>query len=248
MHKIDGFQGRSVTIERFTRPLYVSETSGPPVLILHEIIGMRTALVDFARMIADAGFRVYLPVLFGSTKPSSGVSGQIRGIAQFGCVAHQFRLFAQSQSGPWAEWFRKLADLACEETDFDGAGAIGLCLTGNFALAAAVNPKVKATVMGEPSLPFAGNGLHLSVKELDELKSRADLDVRAYRYSTDIFCRAGHFSRFQTALGDAFTGETIQATERLHCVFTEHLLDKEGNHRHDKVEEVIVFLKDKLAR
>lgn len=122
----------------------------------------------------------------------------------------------------------------------------GLCLTGNFALAMALNPRVRAPVMGAPSLPFVGNGLRLTPDELFRLKARPDLEVRAYRYSTDRLCPATRFERHAAELGPAFHGVTIDADEKLHSVFTDNLRDAKGAFRHDKIDEVIAFLRRKL--
>jgi dienelactone hydrolase len=120
---------------------------------------------------------------------------------------------------------------------------IGLCLTGNFALSMAASPRVSAAVMGEPSLPFVGDGLHITKAELATVKARVPqgLEVRGYRYSTDTKCRASLFAKLEAELGTGFTGETLEVKQKLHSVFTEDLRDSEGRLRHNKVQEVIEF-------
>ena len=39
--------------------------SGPPVIVLHELFGAGPALFRFAHRVADEGFEVYVPILFG---------------------------------------------------------------------------------------------------------------------------------------------------------------------------------------
>ena len=41
-----------------------------------------------------------------------------------------------------------------EEVGGPGVGAVGMCLTGNFALALMVDPWLMAPVLSQPSLPF----------------------------------------------------------------------------------------------
>lgn len=244
---IRNFETRALTFRDVTRPVLVAASPGPAVLILHEAFGMTATLASFAETIRAAGFRPYMPVLFGSTEPVHGGAAKAGRFVRFLCVGRQFCVFTQSESGPWSEWLRDLADHAADDARFAGVGVIGLCLTGNFALSTAVNPRVKAPVMGEPSLPFRGPGLHLTAAELAAIRARTDLEVRAYRYSTDPLCPAARFERLQAALGPAFKGQTLPAGEKLHSVFTDDLRDADGRPRHDKVEEVIGFLRDRLG-
>ncbi len=243
------FDIEKVTFQGRTREVLVSRDAGPPVVILHEIFGLTASVMAFAEMIRAGGFRVYMPVLFGSSEPKDGALGRAKGLAEFACVAHQFRVLSSDESGPWAEWLRYLADWASNHAGHARVGAIGLCLTGNFALSMAVNDKVVAPVMGEPSLPFVGGGLHLTPEELAKLKQRVagGLEVRAYRYQTDTTCKAGLFLKLQSELSAGFKGTTLPAAEKLHSVFTEHLRDASGQLRHDKVQEVIDFLRSRLV-
>lgn len=238
-----------MTFRGVSRPVLVSEDDGPPVVLMHEVFGLTEAVMAFAGMIQQAGFRIYLPVLFGSARPKSGSFAKVRGGLAFACVAHQFKVFAAHESGPWADWLRDLVDRACDETQARGAGVIGLCLTGNFALSAATNPRVLAPVLGEPSLPTGGKGLHMTPKEVSSVQARMredGLEARAYRYSTDTICSAGMIRRLEQAFGPHLRADTIPVTEKLHSVFTEHLRDDHGALRHDKVAEVIEFLNAKL--
>lgn len=240
---IENFVTLAKSFRGLERPVLVSSNDGPPIIVLHEIFGMSESVAAFAEMIRGAGFRVYMPVLYGSTRPKSGRLDKFRGMIEFACVARQFRVFAGNQSGPWADWLRDLVDWACVESGCGKAGVIGLCLTGNFALSMAANPRVDAAVMGEPSLPLVGSGLHVTDSELASVRGRLaeGLEVRAYRYATDCLSRASLFERLEAELGAGFRGEAIVASEKLHSVFTEDLRDAQGRLRHDKVQEVIEF-------
>ena len=240
---IENFITLTKSFRGVERPVLVSRNDGQPIIILHEIFGMSRSVAAFAEMIRKAGFRVYMPVLFGSTQPKEGQIDKLRGAAEFACVASQFRIFSANQSGPWADWLRDLVDWACGESGRGKAGVVGLCLTGNFALSMAASPRVGAAVMGEPSLPVVGSGLHVTDAELAAVRSRVTegLEVRAYRYSTDTMCRASLFAKLEAELGVGFKGETLEVSEKLHSVFTEHLRDSQGQLRHQKVQEVVEF-------
>jgi len=243
------FDIREVAFQGTQRQVMTSRNSGFPVIILHELFGISASLLAFAEMIEAAGFKTYLPVLFGSTEPAKTAMDKLKRGAEFTCVAHQFRIFSSEESGPWAEWLRHLVDWSCSDSGHGRAGAIGLCLTGNFVLSMAVNAKVAAPVMGEPSLPFLGGGLHATPAEVAQVRQRLDsgLEMRAYRFETDTKCKAGRFLEFEQKLGQGFKGTTLPATEKLHSVFTEDLRDAGGQLRHDKVDEVIDFLRTRLA-
>lgn len=58
------------------------------------------------------------------------------------CISREFYLFAAGKSSPVVEWLKELARLAHHECGELGVGAVGMCLTGNFAMAMAVEPDV----------------------------------------------------------------------------------------------------------
>jgi hypothetical protein len=202
-------------------------------------------------MIAAAGFAVYVPVLCGSIELVSSAAAKAGRSARFLCVAHEFPTLAAEQSGPRADWLRDLVGNVCKERGARGAGVIGLCLTGDFALSMAKDRRVLAADMGEPSLPVGRqDALHVSPDELEAVKRRiadpADgLVVRGYRFATDTLYAQARFDRLGQELGAGFVGEVIPASERLHSVFTEHLRNEAGRLSHDKVDEVIGFLRSR---
>ena len=59
---------------------------GPGVVVMHEIPGITPEVARFARIVADDGFRVYLPHLFGTPdKPFS--NGYVLGQMARACVS-----------------------------------------------------------------------------------------------------------------------------------------------------------------
>ncbi len=246
---IEGFTAVRMTFRGKTRTVLVSSQAGRPVILLHELYGITPRLVEFARMIVGAGFRIYMPILFGTSEPVDSRLGKAKRAAEFACVVRQFKLLSANQSGPWTDWLCDLVGRACDDSHAPGAGVIGLCLTGNFALSTAMDRRVLAPILGEPSLGGSAGGLHVTPKELSEVKRRTveeGLIVRGYRYSTDVLCPASRFTRLRTELGEAFEGVTIEVDEKLHSVFTEHLRDANGQLRHNKVADVIQFLDSRL--
>lgn len=58
------FNRRIVVLEGATKPVYVAG-EGPAVIIMTEMPGISPHVARFARWVRDAGFRVYMPSLFG---------------------------------------------------------------------------------------------------------------------------------------------------------------------------------------
>ena len=114
--------------------------------------------------------------LFGvPMKPVSG--GYLASTMLKLCVSKEFKLLAAHESSPITEWLRALARALHAELGGKGVGAIGMCLTGNFALSMAVEPSLMAPVLSQPALPLPmGKGrrgaLAVSPDELEAVKRR----------------------------------------------------------------------------
>jgi dienelactone hydrolase len=66
-----GFDLSAFDHDGVSRPLY-RRGEGPGVVIVHEIPGITPEVARFARIVADDGFGVFLPQLFGTpNKPLS---------------------------------------------------------------------------------------------------------------------------------------------------------------------------------
>lgn len=115
---------------------------------------------------------------------------------------------------------------------------------------------VIAPVLCQPSLPVSSkNGIHISPSELRCVKDRLekeDLEVLAYRFSGDAFCRAERFADYADALGDRFKGTVIPDSAAAesdlppHSVVTEHLIDEEGEPTRAALDEIIGFYQRRL--
>jgi dienelactone hydrolase len=246
--RLDDFDITPMSFRDRTRDVLVAKAAGRPVILLHEIFGMRPTVVAFARLLVVAGFKVYLPVLFGASEPG----GKFRGALAFACVAHQFRILAENDPGPWADWIRDLASFAWTANGpGKGVGVIGMCLTGNLALSAALNPHVTAPVMSEPSLPLLrADGLHISPDELSAVKMRVteeSLVIRGYRFERDKVCKQARFEELRRTFGAGFEGTVIPTDdEKLHSVFSEDLRDESGTFRHGELQTLIEYLRPRI--
>jgi dienelactone hydrolase len=157
------------------------------------------------------------------------------------------------------DWLRALSAHAFEACGGRGVGAIGMCFTGNFALAMMLEPAVRAPVLSQPSLPLMHKGgMHIAPDELARVRERMereDLTVLAYRFEGDPFCRAERFAAYQEALGDRFVGRVLpdssanpEGLERMppHSVVTAHLIDEEGEPTREALDEILAFFRHRL--
>src|SRR5262245_5896041 len=142
---LDGFSEGRFTHDGVARPVY-RRGSGPGVVVIHEIPGITPPVAAFARRVADAGFTVALPHLFGTpNKPLSTMYALGQGLRA--CIDREFAVLASRRSSPITDWLRALCRDLHGEIGGKGVGAIGMCLTGNFALALMVDPSVMAPVL-----------------------------------------------------------------------------------------------------
>jgi dienelactone hydrolase len=236
--------------------------NGPVVLVLHEMPGLHPQVISFADRLVDAGYRVYLPHLFG--RDGAEVPGGLRGamlMAAAGleiCLAQQFRLFLDRTS-PAVSWLRALASAKRAESA-RGVGVVGMCITGGFALAMAVEEAVVAPVLSEPSLPVPLGGSRAAIGiDDDDLKAvreraRKGLGVLGLRFTEDFWCRCERFERLKRQFGTRFEaieinssrGNAWQIPPNAHAVLTVAFDDREGHPTRDALKRVISFLDERL--
>src|SRR5665811_922924 len=100
--QLDGFSVAPMTFDGQTRDVYRGG-SGPCVIVMHEIPGITPDVARFARIVADAGFTVFLPNLFGT--PGRKMTPLYAGgqLAR-ACISHEFRVFAANETSPIVSW------------------------------------------------------------------------------------------------------------------------------------------------
>lgn len=259
MSALEGFEETRFVHDGAERTIY-RRGSGPAVVVMHEIPGITPQVAKFSRTVADAGFTVAMPDLFGTPgKPLS--LGYVAGQLARACISREFHLLASHESSPITEWLRALCRQMHEETG-GPVGAIGMCLTGNFALALAVDSWLMAPVLSQPSLPLpVGSArraaLHLSPAGLDCLKRRTAeerLRILGLRFNGDPLCPPERFETLRREFGDAFEGIELAAAsgnpdgnKPAHSVVTTDLINEEGQPTRAALDRVISFFKEQLA-
>ncbi len=211
---------------------------GPAVIVMAEIPGITPRVADFARAVASEGLTAVVPHLFGTPGKAPSLPYMMQSMA-FACVSKEFTLFATGKTSPVTEWLRELARDEHARCGGPGVGAVGMCLTGGFALAMMVDETVLAPVLSQPSLPVgpgrAKSSLGVSDEDLAVVKERCDADedlcVLGLRFTEDPLVPAQRFARLRRELGDSFVGVEIDSSpgndhgypRQAHSVLTEHL-------------------------
>jgi dienelactone hydrolase len=178
------------------------------------------------------------------------------------CVSREFSVLARNESSPITDWLRALCRQAHAECGGPGVGAIGMCLTGNFALALMVDEAVMAPVLSQPSLPFPVSAshraaLHVSPAALDVIRRRAGAGcgVLGLRFTGDPLCPAERFATLRRELGDGFEAIEVDSTpgnphgigRMAHSVVTTDLVDAAGHPTREALERVLGFFRERLA-
>jgi dienelactone hydrolase len=221
--------------------------TGPAVIVIHEIPGLHAGVLAFGERLAAAGFTAYMPSLFGAVGEPMSVRTSLPQIAR-ACVSREFATWAANKTSPIVTWLRALAKDAHAACGGPGVGAVGMCLTGGFALAMAVDPWLVAPVLSQPSIPFGitpaqRRSLGISRDDLETVKAR-DVCIMGLRFTGDPLVPAARFARLREEFGDRFLA--IEIPGRGHSVLTEHLVDEPGHPTRDALERVLAFFADRL--
>ncbi len=256
---IEGFDEFEFEYGGATRRVY-TRGSGPGVVVMHEIPGITPEVADFGRRVAAEGFKVYLPHMFGVPDKPLSVP-YVLGEMVRACIGREFSVFAKNESSPITDWLRALCRRAHAECGGPGVGAIGMCLTGNFALSLMVDESVVAPVLSQPSLPFGvtaahRSALHLSRADLEVVKRRAQRDcpVLAMRFTGDPLCPGHRFETLRDELGDAFDAIEIDSSrgnphgikKAAHSVLTTDLVDEAGHPTQVALHRVLELFRQRL--
>jgi len=235
--------------------------AGPAVIVIHEIPGITPLVAAFARRVSDRGMTAVLPDLLGTPGRPVTIPYSLASLAR-ACVSKEFTLLALNKTSPIVDYLRELAAYEHRSCGGPGVGAVGMCLTGGFALAMSVEPSVIAPVMSQPSLPFPTNAEHrralgLSDADMAEVQRRTqeDLCVMGLRFSGDKKSPAERFTRFHEMLGDKFIGVEIDSSpgnpwgykRSAHSVLAEDYSDEAGSPTRRALEDVLQFQASRLG-
>jgi dienelactone hydrolase len=262
MSALAGYEESTFTFEGKTRTVF-RRGSGPAVLVISEVPGITPLVADFGRRVDEAGFTAVLPSLFGTPGKEISAAYALQTIS-WGCVSKEFATWARNKTSPATHWAKALARHEHEVCGGPGVGVVGMCFTGNFALAMMVDPVVVAPVLSQPSLPFVVSkghkrDLNVSPEDLAAIKSRCqdeeDLCVLGLRFTGDFMAPHDRFARLSEELGDSFVGVEIDSSKgnahgirtKAHSVLTEDLVDEPGHPTQDALNQVLDLFRTRLT-
>jgi len=256
----DGFDRAEFVHDRISHHYYRAG-AGPAVIVIHEIPGLHPGVVAFARRVIEAGFTAYMPSLFGEDgrEISGGYMMSSMGRA---CVSREFTVFGTGGTSPVVAWLRALAAKAHDECGGPGVGAVGMCLTGGFALGMMVDERMLAPVLSQPSLPFGITAcqkaaIGIGPADLTRVKERAadGACLLGLRFTGDRAVPAERFETLRRELGDAFVAVEIDSSpgnphgipKDAHSVLTTHLVDEPGHPTRDALDQVLTLFRTRLV-
>lgn len=263
---IEGFTCSKVTAADMTYRLYQSQSSGPAVLLLHELPGLYKEDVELGRRIAQCGFTVYMPLFFG--KPNGradGIEGGWKifwyGLTETVVPGTPFPAFRSGHASRVARWLNELLPSIHQKCGGKGVGVIGMCLTGSLPLALTGSGDVRAVVLCQPALPyFSHSGLDVSETDIKTAKDHK-VDILALKFSAD---GKSPDARWRT-LEKKFSGENYPGNHYheliirsgdgsryhagAHSIFGEHFNDVKGDDAptHVALQRALGFLDNRIS-
>lgn len=236
--------------------------TGPGVVLMPEIPGATPQVMGWADALAEAGFTVAVPSLFG-TPGRPVTAGYVAATIGRACVSREFRAFAARADRPVSAFVRALAADLHRRVGGPGVGVIGMCFTGGFALAAAVEPAVLAPVLSQPGVPLPiGSGRRassgLSEAELATVVERTRTDglcALGLRFSQDAASPRERFATLAAALGEGWRAVELDSSPGNpggysrgdHSVLTHPTATRPGTATADARAQVVAFLRERLS-
>ncbi len=261
---LDGWTPAPFTAAGQTHDVYARQppAGGPGVVVIPEVPGISPEVLGFADHLVDAGFSVVVPSLFGVPGRAVSVPYAMATLARL-CVAREMRAFAANAERPVSLFLRALAADLNTRTPGPGVGVVGMCFTGGFALATAVDGSVLAAVTSQPSVPFSVDrtrrrDLGLSPAETATVaeRTRSGLCLLGLRFSADRALSPERFDAYAATFGDAVELIVLDSSpgnpdgykRSAHSVLTGEVREDPPNSAHAARERVVAFLVRQLGR
>lgn len=260
MDDLSDFERTEATFDGTTKPVYRKGT-GPGVVVMAEIPGITPEVADFARKVSDIGCTVAMPSLFGTDGAPLTNAALLKTLPR-ACISSEFHALATGKASPVTIWLRSLAASLHEECGGPGVGAIGMCLTGGFALAMMVDDVIVAPVLSQPSLPLAlgakrAADLGISKEDLQIVKERVDAGcpVLGLRFTEDRAVGT-RFDTLRSELGDGFIAVELDSSDgnphgfakSAHSVVTTEVEETPGHPAFEAREQVLDFFRTRLVQ
>jgi dienelactone hydrolase len=241
MTELEGFSSFAFSEGGVEKPVY-RRGEGPAVVLIHELPGMMPECVELARKLADEGYAVYMPLLFGEVNGNYGMTPLL-----WPCVWKEFSVLSTHGKSPAADWLRALSRRAHAERGGKGVAAIGMCFTGRFALSLMMDAALIAPVLCQPASSYSGSAMGIPREEWDNAVARSkaeDIPVLGMRFEGDPLCKAARFDTLRDGFGERFREVVVPG--KGHSVLTLHFRDMSPADRARVWGELTRFLSERL--
>ncbi len=98
MKRLPGYTSFPFSHGGTERTVYRKGT-GPGVVMMHEVPGISAEVLRFADKVADAGFTVFMPHLFGTLGRKTNPVDRMFQLARV-CISREFHALAEDRSSP----------------------------------------------------------------------------------------------------------------------------------------------------
>jgi dienelactone hydrolase len=183
---------------------------GPPVVVLHEILGLNAGCFALGDRLFEKGFDVFLPLLFGDVGGHGILGGYFRS-----CGTRQYSCASKDKASAILPSLLAFCEQASRLANDKPIGVIGMCLTGAFPIWLLRSPVVAAPVLCQPTMPFSlfGPGeptaLGLSRDDLQPALRRQDVPLLGLRFTRDRRCPPQRFTALRELFGERFQTREI---------------------------------------
>ena len=209
--------------------VFISKEGDKPIIVVHELPGMTKPFLCYCIKMANQGFKVYAPLMFGKMGKAKS-SLQMLSL----CISSEFRkLYWRNQTegqpeSQFTRWVLHLAGVVSSRHESRKVGVIGMCLTGSFALVTFAEPAVNSVVCCQPAFPFVFRE-SLGLTKTQQCNVRREVNklgagcAQGYRYKNAPLSRQSHVDSTVSFMNDdgveRFTYKTLKGCK--HSVVTD---------------------------
>ena len=234
---------------------------------MHELPGLARQTVSLADRLVLAGYRVFLPHLFG--RPMWDHETLASGINLTTlCISAEFARLAANETAPVTLWLRALARDISAWCNDGKIGAIGMCLSGGFIIPLILEREIGAPVTSQPAVPILAPfgtsaddraALGVAPGDLAAAAARARRDrltVLGFRFKADRKCPHDRFAHLSAAFGEQFEPHEFDSEDSRwqlgahpHSVLTYERPDQnddDDHPSHQALRRLLSFLHERL--
>lgn len=196
------------------------------ILLLHELPALSAECLLLADRLADEGYDVYVPMLFGRSDDrdrEDPTATFVKNAIEMQLSGDWHPLFAEHKSSGITNWLRGFCrEKIIQQDRHKCIAVIGMCATGAIPLALLDVREVKAVVLSQPALPLfkctaeGRRALGISREELrlaTERSFKENLPILGFRFEKDPICPPTRFCELRVQFGPRFLDRTISASD-----------------------------------